>query len=75
MPTNKLGIKKELYSCEFGSNKYYALCSFGGVLSCGLTHTAIVPLDLLKCRIQTNPDKYRGIFQGFRLTIKVTDLN
>lgn len=32
--------------------KYYALCGFGGILSCGLTHTAVVPLDLIKCRIQ-----------------------
>ena len=40
------------YSCEFGSSKYYALCGFGGILSCGITHTAVVPLDLVKCRIQ-----------------------
>lgn len=39
-------------SCEFGSMKYYALCGFGGILSCGLTHTAVVPLDLVKCRLQ-----------------------
>lgn len=39
-------------SCEFGSLKYYALCGFGGILSCGLTHTAVVPLDLVKCRLQ-----------------------
>ena len=39
-------------SCEYGSGKYYALCGFGGILSCGLTHTAVVPLDLVKCRIQ-----------------------
>lgn len=38
----------------FGSGKYYALCGFGGILSCGITHTAIVPLDLVKCRIQVN---------------------
>lgn len=42
----------EEYSCEYGSLKFYALCGFGGVLSCGLTHTAVVPLDLVKCRIQ-----------------------
>ena len=35
----------EEYSCEYGSVKFYALCGFGGVLSCGLTHTAVVPLD------------------------------
>jgi len=26
---------------------FFALCGFGGVLSCGLTHTAVVPLDLV----------------------------
>ena len=35
------------------------LCGFGGVLSCGLTHTAIVPLDLVKCRIQVCERKLR----------------
>uniref|UniRef100_A0A8I5UBR6 Solute carrier family 25 member 3 n=2 Tax=Boreoeutheria TaxID=1437010 RepID=A0A8I5UBR6_PONAB len=58
------------YSCEFGSAKYYALCGFGGVLSCGLTHTAVVPLDLVKCRMQVDPQKYKGIFNGFSVTLK-----
>ena len=40
------------YSCEFGSPKYYALCAVGGALSCGITHTAVTPLDLVKCRLQ-----------------------
>merc|ERR1712051_297671 len=35
-------------SCEFGSPKYYALCGFGGLLSCGITHTAVTPLDLVQ---------------------------
>lgn len=42
----------EEHSCEFGSMKYYAYCGFGGILSCGLTHTAVVPLDVVKCRVQ-----------------------
>ena len=42
----------EEYSCEFGSAKYYALCAVGGALSCGITHTAVTPLDLVKCRLQ-----------------------
>ena len=57
------------YSCEFGSGKYYALCGFGGVLSCGLTHTAVVPLDLVKCRIQVDAQKYKGIVSGMKLTV------
>ncbi|KAL2103064.1 hypothetical protein ACEWY4_002232 [Coilia grayii] len=57
-------------SCEYGSNKYYALCGFGGILSCGLTHTAVVPLDLIKCRIQVDPGKYKSIFNGFSVTMR-----
>merc|ERR1711872_863868 len=57
-------------SCEFGSMKYYALCGFGGILSCGITHTAVVPLDLVKCRIQVDPGKYKNILSGFKLTLK-----
>ena len=56
-------------SCEFGSAKYYAFCGFGGMLSCGLTHTAVVPLDLVKCRIQVDPAKYKNIFTGFKVTV------
>lgn len=61
--------KKDGNSCEFGSSKYYALCGFGGMLSCGLTHTAVVPLDLVKCRIQVDPAKYKNIFTGFKVTV------
>uniref|UniRef100_G3N808 Solute carrier family 25 member 3 n=1 Tax=Gasterosteus aculeatus TaxID=69293 RepID=G3N808_GASAC len=61
---------EEDVSCEFGSSKYYALCGFGGILSCGVTHTAVVPLDLVKCRLQVDPDKYKSIGNGFALTVK-----
>merc|ERR1712137_1254401 len=57
------------YSCEFGSTKYFALCGLGGILSCGLTHTLVVPLDLVKCRIQVDPAKYKNIVTGFRVTM------
>lgn len=39
--------KIELYSPSF-----YAACTFGGILSCGLTHMAVTPLDLVKCNMQ-----------------------
>lgn len=60
----------EQYSCEFGSAKYYAYCGFGGILSCGITHTAVVPLDLVKCRIQVDPGKYKNILNGFKVTLR-----
>ena len=44
----KAAAASEEYSCEFGSPKYFALCGFGGILSCGITHTAVTPLDLVK---------------------------
>ena len=52
----------------FGSPEYYAYCGLGGLLSCGLTHTGIVPLDLVKCRIQVDPAKYKGIVNGFKVS-------
>lgn len=61
------GLKGEV---EFGSAKYYALCGLGGLLSCGLTHTMVVPLDLVKCRMQVNPDKYPGLVKGLQVTLK-----
>ncbi|KAK7791720.1 hypothetical protein R5R35_009369 [Gryllus longicercus] len=56
-------------SCEFGSRKYFMLCGLGGILSCGLTHTMVVPLDLVKCRIQVDPAKYKSVFHGFKVTL------
>lgn len=53
----------------YGTPKYYLLCSFGGLLSCGLTHTAVVPLDLVKCRIQVNSAKYKSIVNGFKVSV------
>ena len=58
------------YSCEFGDSKYYAVWGFAGVLSCGLTHTAVVPLDLVKCRIQVDAAKYGGIVNGFLISVR-----
>jgi len=57
-------------SCEFGSMRYFALCGLGGVLSCGITHTFVVPLDLVKCRLQVDPDKYKNVVHGFRVSLK-----
>ena len=29
---------------------YYSKCMIGGILSCGITHTVMCPLDIVKCR-------------------------
>lgn len=44
--------QSEEYSCAYGSGRFFLLCGMGGIISCGTTHTALVPLDLVKCRMQ-----------------------
>ena len=40
---------------------YYAKCMMGGILACGLTHTAMTPIDLVKCRKQVAKELYPSI--------------
>lgn len=65
----KAGKKLELYS-----GQYYAACTFGGMMACGLTHTAVTPLDLVKCRRQVNSSLYKGNFQAWGLIYRAEGL-
>jgi solute carrier family 25 phosphate transporter 3 len=50
---------------------YYAKCSFGGILSCGLTHAATVSLDLHKCRSQAHAGVWpSGLTTGLRQIVR-----
>lgn len=51
---------------------YYYKCLKGGSLACGLTHAAIVTLDLVKCRRQVDPGLYKSLGDGIR-TIRATE--
>jgi len=54
-----------------GESAYFVACGFGGVLSCGLTHTAVTPIDLIKCNAQANPSLYtKGLFGNARIYVK-----
>ncbi|KAF2572200.1 hypothetical protein F2Q70_00006177 [Brassica cretica] len=55
---------------EMYSPAFYAACTFGGVLSCGLTHMTVTPLDLVKCNMQIDPAKYKSISSGFGILLK-----
>jgi solute carrier family 25 phosphate transporter 3 len=48
---------------------YYFKCMIGGILSCGLTHTAVVPLDVVKCKMQVFPQKYKGLIPGLKTVV------
>ncbi|KAL9279390.1 Mitochondrial phosphate carrier protein 3 [Arabidopsis thaliana] len=56
---------------EMYSPAFYAACTFGGILSCGLTHMTVTPLDLVKCNMQViDPAKYKSISSGFGILLK-----
>ena len=40
---------------------YYKKCMMGGVLSCGITHTIVCPLDIVKCRMQVSSSKLTNL--------------
>ncbi|PRQ16879.1 putative mitochondrial carrier domain-containing protein [Rosa chinensis] len=52
--------KLEMYSPAF-----YAACTVGGMLATGPTHTAVTPIDLVKCNMQIDPAKYKSVISGF----------
>ena len=43
---------------------YYGKCMIGGILACGLTHTAIVSLDVAKCKKQIDPKFSTSLVDG-----------
>ncbi|KAF2204605.1 mitochondrial carrier [Delitschia confertaspora ATCC 74209] len=50
---------------QLHSAKFYAACTFGGILACGLTHAVVTPMDLVKCRRQVDPKMYKGNFEAW----------
>ena len=40
------------------------------ILSCGLTHTAVTPMDIVKCNMQIDPAKFKGIGSGFGIIVR-----
>ena len=42
----------------------YGFLGISGATSCALTHLAVIPLDVVKTRMQTDPGKAKNIFDG-----------
>lgn len=47
----------------------YLRYGLGGALCCGLTHWAVVPIDVVKTRLQLFPGRYAGMGDGFKKII------
>jgi len=49
---------------------YYTKSALAGGICCSLTHGAVCPVDVVKTRIQLEPQKYnRGLIGGFRQVV------
>lgn len=68
MPTEKKWDARFTHAVPH-TNEYYFKCIGGGILSCGLTHLAVCPLDVVKCNMQVNPAKYKGLIPGMKVVI------
>merc|ERR1719265_1146515 len=56
-------------SGEYGLT-YYLKSGVAGGVCCGVTHGAVCPVDVVKTRIQLEPEVYnRGMIAGFRQVI------
>lgn len=50
------------------TNEYFAVCGLAGILSCGLTHCGVTPIDMVKCNKQNNPDIFnKGMFGNMKI--------
>ncbi|KAK1755034.1 mitochondrial carrier [Echria macrotheca] len=66
--------QKAVGGIELYSPKYYAACTFGGLLACGVTHTAVTPLDLVKTRRQVDSKMYKSNIQGWSMIYRAEGL-
>jgi len=42
----------------------YGLFAFAGSFGCAITHSIVIPLDVVKTRMQTEPGRYAGLASG-----------
>jgi solute carrier family 25 phosphate transporter 3 len=63
-------IKDEFKGIKLYSREYYYTCTLGGIMACGPTHSAVTPLDLVKCRRQVNSALYKSNLDGWRTILK-----
>ena len=59
LPPSQILIPAPKEKIKLYSSQFYAACIAGGIASCGLTHLAVTPLDLVKCNIQVNVECFR----------------
>jgi solute carrier family 25 phosphate transporter 3 len=56
--------EKKRYVSSNHNTGYYLKCFFAGLFPCGITHTLLTPLDIVKCRRQIYPGAYNTLREG-----------
>merc|ERR1712072_352877 len=66
----KVDVKQAAGAAPQGAD-LYARFAFAGALGCAVTHGALTPVDVVKTRIQLEPEVYnKGFIGGFRQVIQ-----
>ena len=60
---------------EMYSPAFYSTCAIGGALACGLTHTFVTPLDLVKCRRQVRAGRWWQCCGGANKQIRASPMS
>ncbi|CAN6224668.1 unnamed protein product [Urochloa humidicola] len=55
---------------EMFTPAYYTAAAVAGAAACGFTHTAVTPLDVIKCNIQIDPAKYKSTSSAFGVVMR-----
>jgi solute carrier family 25 phosphate transporter 3 len=61
LATAQAAVKKSDYTLET-----YLRFGLAGALCCSITHTAVVPMDVVKTRMQTEAGRYKSMVHGFK---------
>mmetsp|Transcript_20022 Transcript_20022/g.29684 ORF Transcript_20022/g.29684 Transcript_20022/m.29684 type:complete len:975 (-) Transcript_20022:56-2980(-) len=70
-PRGRSPIEREM---ELGLGTYLRF-STSGAICCSAVHLAVTPIDVVKTKVQTDPEKYSSVFGSFKKVIEEEGLN
>lgn len=66
-PLSSDELTRQLPNYSFNT---YALFGLSGATGCALTHSIVIPLDVVKTKAQTDPEEFSDIFAGVSKIVK-----
>jgi len=69
-PASEKKVEHAVHKDKVYDLAYYLKGALAGGICCGVTHGALCPVDVVKTRMQLNPDKYsKGMVAAFRQVV------